>query len=181
MSSFKPGNFVVLYQLDSIVSSSIVEVLKDPIVRLKLAMSKCRGKCYDGAAIMAGIWNEIAAQMCVEEPLALYSHCYGNALNTLLWQCTEFGNKWHYKVKQDSLWCFRCCVWDYKISEILSRTWGPFHQTKQEITPETPGFCTLRSTCWTVHATSLKSVIDHYLVFQALWEEVKDTVTNSEI
>jgi len=32
-----------------------------------------------------------------------------------------------------------------------------------------------------VRAASLKSVIDNYLVFQALWEEVKDTVTDSEI
>ena len=56
-----------------------------------------------------------------------------------------------------------------------------FTKLKQEITPETPGFCTLCPTRWTVRATSLKSVIDNYLVFQALWEEVKDTVTDSEI
>ena len=36
-------DFVGLYQVDSIVSSSIVEVLKDTIVRLNLAVSKCQG------------------------------------------------------------------------------------------------------------------------------------------
>ena len=36
-------DFVGLYQVDSTVSSSIVEVLKDTIVRLNLAMSKCQG------------------------------------------------------------------------------------------------------------------------------------------
>ena len=56
-------DFVGLYQVDSLVSNSIVEVLKDTIVTLNLAISKCRGQCYDGAANMAGIRNEVAAQM----------------------------------------------------------------------------------------------------------------------
>ena len=34
---------------------------------------------------------------------------------------------------------------------------------------------------WTVHAASLKSVTDNYLVFHALWEEVKEAVNDSEI
>ena len=52
--------FVGLYQVDSIVSSSIVEVLKDTILRLNLAISSCGGQCYDGAANMAGIRNGVA-------------------------------------------------------------------------------------------------------------------------
>ena len=70
-----------MYQVDSIVSSSIVEILKDTILRLNLAMSSCRGQCYDGAANMAGIRNRVAVQMCAEEPRAKYTHCYGHALN----------------------------------------------------------------------------------------------------
>ena len=74
-------DFVGMYQVDSIVSNSIVEVLKDTIVRLNLAIAKCRGQCYDGAANMVGIRNRVAAEMCTEELRALYSHCYGHALN----------------------------------------------------------------------------------------------------
>ena len=37
------------------------------------------------------------------------------------------------------------------------------------------------SSLGTVHAASLKSVIDNYLVFQALWEEVKEAVNDSNI
>ena len=44
-------------------------------------MFQCRGQCYDWAANMAGIRNGVAAQMCAEEPHALYSYCYGHALN----------------------------------------------------------------------------------------------------
>ena len=73
-------DFVGLYQVDSIDCSSMVKVLKDTMLRLNLAMSNCRGQCYDGAANTAGIWNGVATQICVE-PCATYSHCYGHALN----------------------------------------------------------------------------------------------------
>ena len=56
-----------------------------------------------------------------------------------------------------------------------------FDKLKQEIAPATPGFCTLCPTRWTVRAVSLKSFLDNYMVLQALWEEVKDFVTDSEI
>ena len=43
---FEPHEeFVGMYQVDSIKSSSIVEVWKDTIVRLNLALSNCRGQC----------------------------------------------------------------------------------------------------------------------------------------
>ena len=74
-------DFVGLYQVDLIVSSNIVKVLKDTFVRLNLSMSKCQGQCYDGLAKMAGIQNGEAVQMCAEEPRALYSHCHGHARN----------------------------------------------------------------------------------------------------
>jgi len=79
---FEPHEeFVRMYQVDSIKSSSIVEVWKDTIVRLNLALSNCQGQCYDRAANMAGIQNGVAAQICAEEPRAMFLHCYGHALN----------------------------------------------------------------------------------------------------
>ena len=52
---------------------------------------------------------------------------------------------------------------------------------KQDIAPGTPVFRTLCPTCWTVRGNSLKSVIDNYLVFQVLWEEVKEETRDVEI
>ena len=54
--------FVGLYHVESIKSNAIV--LKDTILRLNLAISNCRGQCYDGAANMPHIWNDVAAQIC---------------------------------------------------------------------------------------------------------------------
>ena len=165
--------FVGLYQVDSIVSSSIVEVLKDAILRLNLAMSSCRGQCYDGAANMAGIRNGVAVQMCAEEPRATYTHCYGHALNLAASDTVKKN-----KILRDVLDTV------FEITKLLKfspKRDALFTKLKQEITPGTPGFRTLCPTRWTVRAASLKSVIDNYLVFQALWEEVRDAVTDSEI
>ena len=52
---------------------------------------------------------------------------------------------------------------------------------KSELAPSTPGFRTLCPTRWTVRALSLQSVIDNYEVLNALWDTVKDSVTDSEV
>ena len=155
-------DFVGLYQVDLIVSSNIVKVLKDTIVRLNLSMSKCRGQCYDGLANMAGIQNGVAVQMCAEEPCTLYSHCYGHAQNLATGDTVKKNKNLHDVL--DTV---------YEITKLLK--FSPKHEAqftklKQEITPGTPGFRTLCPTCWTVCAASLKSVIDSYLIIQVLWE-----------
>ena len=79
---FEPHEeFIGLYEVDCIKSNTIVEILKDTMIRLNLAVSDCRVQCNDGAANMAGIRNGVATQIRAEEPRAIYSHCYGHALN----------------------------------------------------------------------------------------------------
>ena len=73
--------FIGLYEVESITSDSIVSVVKDTLIRLNLSLSKARGQCYDGASNMSGIRNGVATQLCKEEPRAVYTHCYGHALN----------------------------------------------------------------------------------------------------
>ena len=41
----------------------------------------CRGQCYDGASNMHGARKGVAAIITQEESRALYTHCYGHALN----------------------------------------------------------------------------------------------------
>ena len=45
--------------------------------------------------------------------------------------------------------------------------------SKDELQPKSPGIRVLCPTRWTVHADSLKSVLDNYTVLQELWEEVE--------
>ena len=74
-------NFVVLYQIDRADASTIAEVEKDVLIRLQMPLDKCRGQCYDGCSTMSGHKNGVAAIIKKDEPHALFTHCYGHALN----------------------------------------------------------------------------------------------------
>lgn len=56
-----------------------------------------------------------------------------------------------------------------------------FESLKQNLAPDTPGFCVLFPTRWTVRAISLKSVTDNYAVLQTLWETAKDETSDTSI
>ena len=48
---------------------------------LNLTLTNCRGQWYDGASNMTGSKGGVSTQLSKEEPRALYTHCYGHALN----------------------------------------------------------------------------------------------------
>ena len=75
---------VGLYQVESIKSDSIVEVLKDTMIRLSLPIRDCREQCYDGATNMAGVRKGVATQICKEKSCAI--------VQPLLWPRVEFSS-----------------------------------------------------------------------------------------
>ena len=74
-------DFVGLYKADSIDADTIVSIIYDTLQRLNLTMKKVRGQCYDGAATMSGSQSGVAKKLLEKEPRAIYTHCYGHALN----------------------------------------------------------------------------------------------------
>ena len=44
-------DFIGLYQLDETNADFITRTIKDTLIRLELTLSRCRGKCYDGASM----------------------------------------------------------------------------------------------------------------------------------
>jgi len=48
---------------------------------MNLALSKCRGLCYDGASSMLGARSGAAKQLNEDKNRAVFLHCYGHALN----------------------------------------------------------------------------------------------------
>ena len=72
---------VGLYSLESTSASAIVSTVKDVLLRMNLRIDMCRGQCYDGASNMSGSNSGVAAQITSLEHRALYTHCYGHALN----------------------------------------------------------------------------------------------------
>ena len=74
------GRFHWSYKVESTAADIIVKVLKDTFLRFNLSINLCRGQCYDGVSSMSGRHSG-TVQITSEEPRALYTHCYGHALN----------------------------------------------------------------------------------------------------
>ena len=59
--------FIGLYKIDDISANAIVATVKNVLVRMNLALSRCRSHCYDGAASMMGANSGVAKQLSEEE------------------------------------------------------------------------------------------------------------------
>ena len=162
-----------LYKVDDIQSNTIVAILQDILKRLNLTLMNCRDQCYDGAGNMAGSKSGVSTRLNKEEPRAVYTHCYGHALNLAVSDV----------MKKNRL-----------ISDIFNTTseiskllkFSPhrdvvFDKLKSELAPNVPGFRTLCPTLWTVKGEFLQCVVDNYAVFQDLWEEVKSITADSDV
>ncbi len=70
-----------LYSLHSITAASIVSAILDALLRFEIPLSRIRGQCYDGCSTMAGAKSGVAVQIQEKAPKAVFTHCYGHALN----------------------------------------------------------------------------------------------------
>lgn len=148
-------------------------MIKDILLRLNLSLTRIRGQCYDGATSMTGIRLGVAKQLLDEEPRAVYTHCYGHALNLA---CGD-------AIKQCSLIKNALDITHELIKPLKNspRSNACFETHKTEIAPDTPGIRTLCPTCWTVRAKVSKSVIDDYEVLNELWQECLEFVKETEM
>ena len=74
-------DFVGLYVTNSTTANALVALIKDVLLRMNLKLENCRGQCYDGASNMKGRISGVSTQLLKDEPRAIYTHCYGHALN----------------------------------------------------------------------------------------------------
>ena len=162
--------FIGLYLLENIAANTIVSAIRDVLKRLNLSMNKCRGQCYDGASTMRGPKSGVAKQLLDDEPRAVFTHCYGHSLNLAISDTVK-----GCKVMKDALDLI------FEVTKLIK--YSPkrdvqFEKLKSELAPDTPGFCVLCPTRWTVRAASFKSVLDNYTVLQKLWEASKDQTSD---
>ena len=71
-------DFLGIYKVDNIQYNTI---LGDILLCMNLMLSNCHGQCYDEASNMVGSRSGVSTQLFSEKPHALYTHCYGHALN----------------------------------------------------------------------------------------------------
>lgn len=166
-------NFVGLYVIPNISSQVILSVISDTLTRLNLSFSRCRGQCYDGASNMSGCKAGVAKLITDIESRAIFTHCYGHALNLAVGDTIK-----GIKVLRDVLDI------TYEISGLIKlspKLDARFNTLKKELAPDCPGFRVLCPTRWTVRANSLKSVLDNYSVLNALWDECLEERLQADI
>ena len=64
---------VGLYAVDNITSETLVNSLKDVLLRMGLSVQNCRGQCYNGMNNMVGSTSGIATQIQKRTPCHPYS------------------------------------------------------------------------------------------------------------
>ena len=134
--------FVGLYLTDSITSKALVAVIKDTLLRMNLKIEHCRGQCYDGASSMSGAKKGVAKLLSDEEPRAIFTHCYGHALNLAVSDCVK-----QCKVMRTA---FEVVAEVSKLIKKSPKRDAAFEKIKVDLAPETPGFRVLCPTRWTV-------------------------------
>ena len=161
--------FVGLYSLESTSADSIVSTIKDILLRMNLSLDNCRGQCYDGASSMFRCCKKDHGL----EQKALYTHCYGHALNL----ATEDAIK-HSKVMED------CLDTTYEITKLIKRSPKReviFRKRAEEIQAGSPGIRTLCPTRWTVRADAFASISENYQALQATWDSAKQATKDTEM
>ena len=53
-------DFIGMYHVNKTDAESLMAAVTDILLRLNLPLSMCRGQCYDGAAVMAGVKSGVA-------------------------------------------------------------------------------------------------------------------------
>ena len=113
--------------VDLIDAATLTGVIKDCLLRINFSLNNCRGQCYDGASNMSGVAKNISD----EGKRAVYTHCYGLALN--LAACDAVKES---KVTRDAL------DTTFEISKLVKyspKCDSRFEKLKQELVPDTPG------------------------------------------
>jgi hypothetical protein len=165
--------FIGLHSLDSTTAQSITHTIEDILLRLSLQLENCRGQCYDGASAMAGSRTGVATTIRAKEPRALYTHCYGHALNLAV-QDTVKGNT----VLRDTLDTVEEMT---KLIKKSPKREALFHKMKNDIACESPGIRLLCPTRWTVRAAALTSISENYVVLKDTWSLAKQQSNDSEM
>ena len=154
---------VGLYAVDNITSETLVNSLKDVLLRMGLSVQNCRGQ-----PTARTIWLvlNLAQQhkSKKKEPLAILTHCYGHFLQLAVGDMVR-------KVRnlRDAL---DTTSEISKLLKYLPKRDRMFEKlTAESAAPETPGFRVLCPTRWTVREASLQSVIDNWILLQELWDE----------
>ncbi|CAB4030796.1 zinc finger MYM-type 1-like [Paramuricea clavata] len=169
-------DFLGFYNIPNIASETIVQAIKDSLIRLQLSLSQCRGQCYDGASNMLGKKSGVAKQIQECEAKALPTHCHGHSLSLGVKDATnncqilsntmnntnEIVKLVKYSPKRENL-----------LGELKENL--QYKDEEEEDAAAAAGLTKFSATRWTVRAICFERVIDNYNVILKLWDECLKT------
>ena len=82
-------DFMGFYKLKNIKSETIVNAIKDILLRSHLSLENCRGQTYDGASNMMGKRSGVSTQIRAEQPKAMTTHRQGHSLSLAIKSLTK--------------------------------------------------------------------------------------------
>ncbi|XP_062517927.1 zinc finger MYM-type protein 1-like [Corticium candelabrum] len=169
--------FIGLYQTSTTDAATLAALIKDVFLRLNVSMKKLRGQCFDGASAMSGYKTGVAKRINDIEPRAVFTHCYGHALNLAANDTLKQS-----KLMKDVLDKSREIT---KLIKYSPRREGIFMKLKESLPASSTGIRVLCPTRWTVRADTLSSIISNYEALQNTWEEAlaitKDTEAKARV
>ena len=166
-------DFVGLHPLCGTKADTTVKVILDTIQRMGLKIKNTRGQCYDGVSTMARIKNGVAAKIKLMNKAALYTHCYGHALNLAVNDCIrntkDLSDVW-VMLKEICNLVKKSLLRESKIREI-----------REKIKNHNKGIRVFCPTRWTIHGKTCASVFNNHVEFVELWEWSLSVVNDSEM
>lgn len=171
-------DFIGLHKVDRIDAATIKTVILDVLMRMDLSLHKCRGQCYDGCSTMAGSKGGVATLLKEIEPRALYTHCYGHALNLA---CVDTIKQC--RVLKDALDTTQEIT---KLVKLSPKRDARFQTIRDQNPIESSSGVSQKNirllcpTRWTVRADAMKSILNYYKELQELWDWCSDEYTDTE-
>ena len=169
-------DFIGLYEVPTIDANTLVQAIRDTLLRMGLSVSQCRGQCYDGASNMSGKKTGVATRILSQEKRAIYTHCYGHALNLAVSNT----------IKQSQI-CNEALEVAFEICRLIKyspKRNNAFDQIKAKNGDEDVPSVGIRKFCstrWTVRGESISSILENYNVLKQLWGECLEKRNDADI
>lgn len=165
-------NFLGFYEINDIKSDTIVDAIKDVLLRCQLELSMCRGQTYDGASNMLGKKSGVATQILTLQPTAFVTHCHGHSLSLAVKFLTS-----SCKIINDTMGVVGeiCILIKYSpkrekmLGSLAENIEGEFDSdVKREKFTSLSKLCPTR---WTVRASCFEKILNNYDQLILLWEQ----------
>lgn len=76
--------FIGFFYAKELNASSLSEYILEALRNINVSISDCVSQCYDGASVMSGRCNGVAAKLQEKNSKAIYVHCHAHRLNLVL-------------------------------------------------------------------------------------------------